>query len=73
MQILAFVLGVMQILAFLDTNMLVYPQRETVALGVYWGSILGVYIGGPTRGPNTNGFGSQWKIGIIHALVLNHN
>ena len=46
-------LGVMQILAFLDTNMLLSPTRNCA-------------VGGskPTPGPNTNSFASQWNIGL---------
>ena len=44
-------LGVTQILAFLDTNMLVYPMQNCG-------------IGGLTQGPNTNGFASQWNKGF---------
>ena len=53
MQILAFLLGVTQILAFLDTNMLVSPTR-------WWSK--------PTGGPNANGFVWQWNIGCKHQL-----
>ena len=53
MQIFAFTLCVMQILAFLDTNMLAFPTRNC---GI-WGSK-------PTQGPNTNVFASQWNIGL---------
>ena len=41
--------GVTQILAFLDTNMLIGNAK--------WGS-------NPTRGLNTSGFASQWNIGL---------
>ena len=55
-QILSFEFGVTQILAFFDTNMLVFPTRNC---GV-WGSK-------PTRGPNANGFASQWNIGLMNS------
>ena len=53
MQILAFALGATQILAFLDTNMLVSPMQKLWR----WGSK-------PTRGPRVNGFASQSNIGL---------
>ena len=48
---LVFMLGVTQILVFLDTNMLVSPNTKLWR----WGSK-------PMRGPNANGFASQWNI-----------
>ena len=53
--------GVTQILAFLDTNMLV-SQTQIFALGAE-----------PMRSPNASSFVSQWNIGLnVYSLSYSH-
>ena len=46
-------------LAFLDRNMLVSPKRNC-----------GVGGSKPTPGPNSNGFASQWNIGLRYFIMM---
>ena len=57
---LKFAFRVTQILAFLDTNMLVSPKQNCVGSWCWLGPL--------TPGPNTNVFASQWNIGFIVSL-----
>ena len=63
-QILGLALGITQILAFLDNNMLVYPTQNCGVGGL-----------SQHKDPNANGFASQWNIGfnVTKQLRVTHS